>query len=177
MRWKNSTSKPVSDPGTAYGRRCRHLRLSAPQAKGYWPCKAAPDLRSPIHRWPLRGRGPVAGIAPVFARRRPWRWCGLPHARSEMLPRLMGQRIELDRAFGELRAVERDASTQHATQVFAGLEHLLEDRLALAQGRIRINATTGRQCQAGEQYNSQFFKSHGGFEVTGKRRPVSSPRP
>ena len=90
----------------------------------------------------------------------------LTHAR-EMLPRFMGQRIELDRAFGELRAVERDASTQHATQVFAGLEHLLEDRFALAQGRIRINAATGGQRQAGQQYNSQFFKSHGGFEVTG----------
>ena len=88
------------------------------------------------------------------------------HARK-MLPRLVGQRIKLDRAVGEFGAVERDASTQHAAQVFAGLEHLLEDRLALAQGRIRINAAAGGQCQAGQQYNGQSFKSHGGFEVTG----------
>lgn len=85
----------------------------------------------------------------------------------KMLPRLVGQRIQFDRTFGKFRAVEREASTQHAAQVFAGLEHLLEDRLALAQRRIRINAATGGQCQAGQQYNGQSFKSHGGFEVTG----------
>lgn len=90
----------------------------------------------------------------------------LAHAR-EMLPRLMGQRIQLDRAFGKFSAVEGDAPTQHAAQVFAGLEHLLEDRLALAQRRIGIYAATGGQCQAGQQYNGQSFKSHGGFEVTG----------
>ncbi|MDP1165322.1 hypothetical protein Q6281_27885, partial [Klebsiella pneumoniae] len=64
------------------------------------------------------------------------------HAR-EMFPRFMGQRIQLDCAVGEFRAVEGNAPAQHAAQVFAGLEHLLEDRLALAQGRIRINAATG----------------------------------
>jgi hypothetical protein len=74
----------------------------------------------------------------------------------------MGQRIELDRAFGELRPVER-MPTQHAAQVFAGLEHLLEDRLALTQRGIGIDTAAGGQGQAGQQYNSQFFKSHGGF--------------
>jgi len=88
------------------------------------------------------------------------------HARK-MLPRLMGQRVQPDCAFGKFSAVEWDPPAQHAAQVFAGLEHLLEDRFALAQGRIRINAATGGQRQAGQQYNSQFFKSHGGFEVTG----------
>ena len=88
------------------------------------------------------------------------------HAR-EMLPRLMGQRIQFDRTLGELGAVKWDTPAQHPAQVFTSLEHLLEDRLALAQGRIRINAATGGQCQAGQQYNGQSFKSHGGFEVTG----------
>ena len=96
------------------------------------------------------------------------------HAR-EVFPRLMGQRIQLDGAFGELRTVERDAPTQHAAQVFAGLEHLLEDRLALAQGRIRIDTATGGQCQAGQQYKGQSFKSHDGFEVTGTAASILAP--
>ena len=74
-----------------------------------------------------------------------------------MFPRLMGQRIQLDRTLGELGAIEWDTPAQHAAQVFTGLEHLLEDRLALAQGRIGVNTATGRHRQAGQQYNSQFF--------------------
>ena len=69
----------------------------------------------------------------------------------------MGQRIQLDRTLGELGAIKWDTSAQHAAQVFTGLEHLLEDRLALAQGGIGINTATGRQSQAGQQYNGQFF--------------------
>jgi hypothetical protein len=68
----------------------------------------------------------------------------------------MGQRIELHRAFGELRPVERDPPTQHAAQVFAGLEHLLEDRLALTQRRVGIDTAAGGQGQAGQQYNTIF---------------------
>ena len=87
------------------------------------------------------------------------------HARK-VLPRFVGQRIEFGRAFGELRAIEGDTPTQHASQVFAGLEHLFEDRLALTQRRIRIHSATGGQSQAGQQYNGQSFKSHDGFKVT-----------
>src|SRR5471032_23303 len=81
----------------------------------------------------------------------------------EMFPRLMGQRIKLHCAVSKFAAVKRNTATQHAAQVLAGLEHLLEDRLALTQGRIGINAAAGGQGQAGQQYNRKSFKSHGGF--------------
>ncbi|MNL25735.1 hypothetical protein D3C87_1472240 [compost metagenome] len=86
----------------------------------------------------------------------------LAHLRK-MLPRLTGQRIEFHRAFGELRAIERNASTQHAAQVFASIEHLLENGLALAERRVGVDAATSGQRQAGQQYNRKSFKSHGGF--------------
>lgn len=69
------------------------------------------------------------------------------HAR-EMLPRLMGQRIQFDRTLGELGAVKWDTPAQHPAQVFTSLEHLLEDRLALAQGELGSTppqADTARQ--------------------------------
>jgi len=66
----------------------------------------------------------------------------LAHLR-EVFPRLVGQLIELHRALGESLTIERNTATQHATQLFAGLEHLFEDRLALAQGRIGVDAATG----------------------------------
>ena len=96
------------------------------------------------------------------------------HAR-EMLPRLMGQRIQLDRTFSKLGAVEWNAPAQHATQVFAGLEHLLENGFALAQGRIRINPATGGQRQAGQQYNGQSFKSHDGSRSRGTAASILAP--
>ena len=83
----------------------------------------------------------------------------------------MGQGVELDRTLGKFRPVERNTAAQHATQVFAGLEHLLEDGLALAQWRVRIHAAAGGQRQSGQQYNSQFFKSHGG---SGSRETAAS---
>src|SRR3989344_1878086 len=81
----------------------------------------------------------------------------------EMFPWLMGQRIEFHRAVSELRAIERNTATQHATQVFTGLEHLLENGLALTEGRVGIDAATSAKRQAGQQYNRKSFKSHGGF--------------
>ncbi|MNC41090.1 hypothetical protein D3C75_898410 [compost metagenome] len=80
-----------------------------------------------------------------------------------MLPWLMGKAVELDRAVGKLLPVERQTSAQHAAHVFAGLEHLLENGLALAQRRIWIDTATGGQGQAGQQYNRKSFKSHDGF--------------
>ena len=68
-----------------------------------------------------------------------------------MLPGLPGQLIQLDRTTDEALLVEGDAPAQHAAEVFAGLEHLLEDRLALAQGRVWIDAAAGGQSQTDEQ--------------------------
>lgn len=76
---------------------------------------------------------------------------------GEVLPRLMGQAIKLHRPLGKTRTVERNPPPQHAPQVLAGLEHLLEDRLALAQGRIGIDTATGGKRQAGQQYNRKSF--------------------
>src|SRR5450830_557244 len=81
----------------------------------------------------------------------------------EVFPRFAGQAVELVRAFDETWPVKRNAAAQHATQVFAGLEHLLENGLALAQRRIRVDATACTEGQAGQQYNGKSFKSHGGF--------------
>lgn len=81
----------------------------------------------------------------------------------EMFPRLMGQRIEFNRAVSEPGAIERDTATQHAAQVFTGLEHLFENGLALTEGRVGVDAATSAKCQAGQQYNRKSFKSHGGF--------------
>ena len=83
----------------------------------------------------------------------------------EMFPRFTGQRIELHSAFGELRAVEWNTATQHATQVFARLEHLLENSLALTEWRVGVDTAASGQCQAGQQYNRKSFKSHGGFRL------------
>ena len=89
----------------------------------------------------------------------------------EVLPRLVSQGIQLDRALSKARAVEGNPATQHAAQLFAGLEHLLENRFTLAQRRIGINPTARSQRQAGQHYNSQSFKSHGGFR---SRKSVAS---
>src|SRR5471032_2492382 len=81
----------------------------------------------------------------------------------EVFPRLVGQAVELVRTLDETRPVKRNAAAQHAAQVFAGLEHLLENGLALAQRRIRVDAAARAEGQAGQQYNRKSFKSHGGF--------------
>ena len=39
-----------------------------------------------------------------------------------------GQGIQLDGTLSKTRAIERNSTPQHAAQVFAGLEHLLENR-------------------------------------------------
>ena len=75
----------------------------------------------------------------------------------------MGQRIEFHRALSESGAIECNTATQHPAQVFTGLEHLFENGLALAEGRIGVDAATSGQREAGQQYNRKSFKSHGGF--------------
>lgn len=97
--------------------------------------------------------------------------------RRKVLPGLVRQGVELHCALGELVAIERQAATQHATEVFAGLEHVLEDRLALAQRRVGVNAVTGAQGKGGEQYYGQSLEHHGlfGQQKTGRqyRRPLA----
>lgn len=63
---------------------------------------------------------------------------------GKILPRLMGQRIKLDRTFAEKWAIKGKTATQHATQLFTGVEHVFENRFTLAQWRIGINPATRR---------------------------------
>ncbi|MNR37292.1 hypothetical protein D3C85_1552980 [compost metagenome] len=92
-----------------------------------------------------------------------------------MFPRLAGQRIKFHRPVSESPAVERNTATQHAAKVFTGLEHLLEDCLALAQRRVGVHTAARGQGQAGQQYNGKSFESHGGFRSleTAASIPVS----
>lgn len=94
----------------------------------------------------------------------------------KVFPRFVGQRVEFHRAVSEFFPIEGNTATQHATQVFAGLEHLLENGLALAKWRIGVDAATSGQRQAGQQYNGKSFKSHGGFRSreTAASIPASS---
>nr|GFC35869.1 hypothetical protein [Tanacetum cinerariifolium] len=76
----------------------------------------------------------------------------------KMLPRLVRQRIQLHRAFRELRAIERQAAAQHTADVFAGFEHLFEDRLALPQRRIGIDAPAGTQGKRADHQQADRFQ-------------------
>lgn len=75
----------------------------------------------------------------------------------EMFPRFMGQRIQLDRTLGELGAIKWDTSAQHAAQVFTGLEHLLEDRLALAQGELGSTPPQADKARQASNTTVSFF--------------------
>ncbi|MNN70929.1 hypothetical protein D3C81_1868220 [compost metagenome] len=81
----------------------------------------------------------------------------------EVLPRLPRQGVELHGPLGKLHPVEGQTTAQHAAQVFAGLEHVLEDHLTLAQRRIRVNTVTGIQGQGCEQNNGQSLEHHGHY--------------
>ena len=78
---------------------------------------------------------------------------------GEVLPRCLDQAVELTGAGNKIRLIETDTTTQHAAQLFAGLEHLLEDGFALAQRRVWIEALAGPETEAGQQDNEEF-----GFE-------------
>ncbi|MNN18895.1 hypothetical protein D3C81_1321150 [compost metagenome] len=94
-----------------------------------------------------------------------------------MLPRLARQLVELGRPGGKCLGVEADAAAQHAAEVFAGVEHLLEQRLALAERRIRIDPIAGGQGQAAQGQQKQGTGNHGYSRLRiGKRATVSAHR-
>src|SRR5690606_22087758 len=78
----------------------------------------------------------------------------------EVLPRLAGNLVQVGGAFDEFGFVEDQAPAQHATQVFAGLHHVLENGRTLAQRRVRVNAVTTHQDDCGEQRHAHDFQLH-----------------
>ncbi|MCY1433239.1 hypothetical protein D9M71_492620 [compost metagenome] len=90
----------------------------------------------------------------------------LAHLR-EVLPGLTRQLVELDRALGKALLVEAEAPAQHAAQILAGIEHLLEQGLALAQRRVGVDAVAGSQGQAAQGQQQQGSGNHGNSRVGG----------
>ena len=99
----------------------------------------------------------------------------------EVLPRLVRKVVQLQRTAGKLHPVERQPATQHAAQVFAGLEHVLEDDLALAQRRVGVNplattqgCTQGHCCQ---HYNGQSLQHDAHFGLRKGAASIAAPQP
>jgi len=96
---------------------------------------------------------------------------------GEVLPGLVSQLVQLLGVVGELLLVEGHPATQHAAHVFADMEHLLEQRLTLAQRGIGIDTAACAEGEAGGKQHQGRDLLHGNGAPNGWRRgrTVSTP--